>query len=242
LRRIIDASEHHVTHQGEDDGVGVQRAQPAERSPRQPEIELPEVELRGDEDAHQHAHGTPDDGGEHELTHNAVVEYDRNLTVSQGGDQCDMESVRTSAEGVPIRGVSSASGSNASLSELPKRRRECSRRKKTTKVKTRQRQIVRVSGTTDMVGKWLRKTGQWNGQLLQQKGSSFHSEGVSLTSFDRMGIRNKSGLQRRKTSDSNYKFRAIHEQPAIRKYSNKMHIQQLNEADTTCDGTHDQSD
>jgi len=48
------------------------------------------------------------------------------------------------------RGVSSASGNNASLSGLENRLRECSRRKNSTKVKTKQRLTVRVSGTTDM--------------------------------------------------------------------------------------------
>jgi len=49
------------------------------------------------------------------------------------------------------RGFSSASGSNESRSALLTVPRACSRRKNSTKVKTRQRLIVRVRGTTGMV-------------------------------------------------------------------------------------------
>ena len=53
------------------------------------------------------------------------------------------------------RGASSARGSNESRSALLSRPRDCSRRKNTTKVKTRQRLIVRVRGTTAMVVGWV---------------------------------------------------------------------------------------
>ena len=58
----------------------------------------------------------------------------------------------------PIRGVSSAKGKSASLSVLPKRRRVCSRKKKMIKVNTKQRLIVRVRGTTDILLGYLVKT------------------------------------------------------------------------------------
>ena len=48
------------------------------------------------------------------------------------------------------RAISSSNGSKASLSADPKRGRACSRRKKITNVKTRQRLMVRVSGMTAM--------------------------------------------------------------------------------------------
>jgi hypothetical protein len=76
LRRVVDAGEHHVADEGEDDGVGVQWAQPAEAQPGLAEVGLPEVELGRDEDADQHAHDAPDKGREQELPDNLVVEVD----------------------------------------------------------------------------------------------------------------------------------------------------------------------
>ena len=85
LGGVIDAGEHHVADEGEDDGVGVQRAQTAERQPRRGEVQLPEVELGRDEDAHQHPDRAPDDGGEEELADDAVVIFDRDFLAGHGG-------------------------------------------------------------------------------------------------------------------------------------------------------------
>ena len=57
---------------------------------------------------------------------------------------------RESAGAGTTRGVSAASGRSESRSAPLNRRRECSRRKKTTKVNTRHKLMVRVSGTTVM--------------------------------------------------------------------------------------------
>jgi len=73
LRRVVDARKHHVAHEGEDDGVGVQWAQPPKGEPRQVEVEPPEIELRGHEDADQHAHRPPNHTGEDELPDDLVV-------------------------------------------------------------------------------------------------------------------------------------------------------------------------
>ena len=76
LRRVVDAGEHHVADEGEDDRVGVQRPQPAEGQPRQVEVDPPEVELTGDQNADEHAHDAPEDGGEQELADDLVVVVD----------------------------------------------------------------------------------------------------------------------------------------------------------------------
>ena len=75
LRRVVDAGEHHVADKGEDDGVGVERAESAETQPGLAEVGLPEVELGRDEHADEHADGAPDDGCEHELPHDPVGEF-----------------------------------------------------------------------------------------------------------------------------------------------------------------------
>ena len=76
LGGVVDAGEHHVADEGEDDRVGVQRAEAAEGGPGEFEVEEVPVELGGDENADEHADEAPDDGGEHEETRRAVVEFD----------------------------------------------------------------------------------------------------------------------------------------------------------------------
>ena len=77
LRRVVDAREHHVADEREDDGVGVQRAQAAEGQPRQPEVRLPERQLRGDDHAHEQRHDAPDHRGDGEGADDRVVVDDR---------------------------------------------------------------------------------------------------------------------------------------------------------------------
>src|SRR5690606_1342517 len=76
LGGVVDAGKQHVADEGEDDGVGVQRSQAAEGEARQVEVDAPEVELRGDEHADQHADRAPNDGGDQELSDDLVVVVD----------------------------------------------------------------------------------------------------------------------------------------------------------------------
>ena len=87
LRGIVDAGEHHIADEGENDGVGVQRAQTPEGQPRQVKIQLPVTELCSDDHSDQHAHRTPDDGGEQELPDDLVVEFDGYFFVGHGDGQ-----------------------------------------------------------------------------------------------------------------------------------------------------------
>jgi 23S rRNA (cytosine1962-C5)-methyltransferase len=84
LRGVVDTGEHHVADEGEDDGVGVKRTETPEGEPGEIEVEAPVVELRGDEHADEHADGAPDDGGEHEVPDNLVVELDGDFAVLHG--------------------------------------------------------------------------------------------------------------------------------------------------------------
>ena len=58
LRRVVDAGEHHVADEREDDRVGVQRAQAPEGQVRR-QVRLPEGELQRDEHADEHADDAP---------------------------------------------------------------------------------------------------------------------------------------------------------------------------------------
>ena len=59
LHAVVRRREQRAAAEGEDDGVGVQRPQPAIGQPRYVEIELGPEQLRGDDHAHQHAHDAP---------------------------------------------------------------------------------------------------------------------------------------------------------------------------------------
>jgi hypothetical protein len=84
LRRVVDAGEDHIADEGEDDGVGVQRAQTTERQFGQ-HIELREGELGGDDDAHQHADDAPQHREAEELPDDVVVVMDLFHRLGVGG-------------------------------------------------------------------------------------------------------------------------------------------------------------
>ena len=73
LHDVVRGGEDRAAPEGEDDGVGVQRAQAAEGEPRQVEVQGREQQLGGDDDAHQHADHPPDHGHQRELPDDLVV-------------------------------------------------------------------------------------------------------------------------------------------------------------------------
>ena len=73
LHRVVDAGEADVAAEREDHGVGVQRAQPAERGVGQAQVGGPPGELERDGHTHEHAHDRPEDGGAEEQAHDIVV-------------------------------------------------------------------------------------------------------------------------------------------------------------------------
>ena len=62
LRRVVDAREDHVADEREDDRVGVQRAEPAEREVRQPKLARGNASWSATNSADQHADHAPHDG------------------------------------------------------------------------------------------------------------------------------------------------------------------------------------
>src|SRR5690606_38585583 len=87
LGGVVDAGEGHVADEGEDDRVGVERAEAAEGEVgnalaleeadgdrfEEFAVHLPPGELGGADHAAEHADDGPGDGGDHELPHRAVV-------------------------------------------------------------------------------------------------------------------------------------------------------------------------
>ena len=63
LHRVVDAGEADVPAEREDHRVGVQRPQPPERGPRQPEVRRPPGDLQGDPDARPACPTTAHDHG-----------------------------------------------------------------------------------------------------------------------------------------------------------------------------------
>ena len=76
LGGVIDAGKEHVADKGEDGGVRVKRTEPAKGDVAGAEVDLPEGELQRDDDADKHANYAPEDGGDHELADDAVIELD----------------------------------------------------------------------------------------------------------------------------------------------------------------------
>jgi hypothetical protein len=73
LHGVVDPGEDRVARKGEDDGVGVERSQPAEGEKRQLEVEKGRRQLEGDDHAHQHAHDAPDQGHQRESADDGIV-------------------------------------------------------------------------------------------------------------------------------------------------------------------------
>ena len=73
LHDVVGGGEQGAAAEGEDDRVGVQRAQPAEGQPRQVEVERRPEQLGGDQHAHRHADDAPDHGHHGELPDDLVV-------------------------------------------------------------------------------------------------------------------------------------------------------------------------
>ncbi len=84
LRGVVDAGEDRVAGEGEDDGVGVERAQAPERQERG-EIGVGPRHLDGDDHAHQHAHDPPQDGREQEFPDDGVIVTERLEPHGRGG-------------------------------------------------------------------------------------------------------------------------------------------------------------
>ena len=72
LHDVVAGGEERAAAEGEDHRVGVQRAQPAVAEPRDAVGEVGKGELRGDDDAHQHAHHPPQHRGEREAAHRII--------------------------------------------------------------------------------------------------------------------------------------------------------------------------
>ena len=62
LDHVKRGTDQRTTTKGENDRVGVQRSQPAVGQPGYVEVQLWQPQLRGDNDADQHANDTPDNG------------------------------------------------------------------------------------------------------------------------------------------------------------------------------------
>ena len=72
LHRVVGAAEDDVAAEREDDGVRVQRAEPAEGEVRR-QVQRRHEEHGRDQDADEHADHGPDDGGEEEQPRGSVV-------------------------------------------------------------------------------------------------------------------------------------------------------------------------
>jgi len=73
LSRVVGPGEERVPREGEDDRVGMERAEPAEREPGNVEVEGRVGELEGDQKPHQHPDQAPDEGGKHEFSDNGII-------------------------------------------------------------------------------------------------------------------------------------------------------------------------
>jgi hypothetical protein len=73
LARVVDGREDRVAGEGEDGGVGVQRAQAPERELRQAKAHLRQHQHHGQPQTDQRRDHTPDGRRERELTHDGVV-------------------------------------------------------------------------------------------------------------------------------------------------------------------------
>ena len=73
LHDVVRGREQRRAAEREDHGVGVQRTEPAVGQPRDVEVERRPRELRGDDDADQHADDSPHDGHHRELANDRVV-------------------------------------------------------------------------------------------------------------------------------------------------------------------------
>ena len=73
LEGVVDPHEDRVPDEGEDHGVGVERAEAAVRGEGQSEVRRRVKQIDGDQQAHEHAHHAPDDGGNGELLDDPVV-------------------------------------------------------------------------------------------------------------------------------------------------------------------------
>ncbi len=76
LGRVVDAREHHVADEGEDDGVGVQRADAREGQVLHAQVGLPEGQLAGGQEADQHPDDAEQDRCEDEPPDDGVVVFD----------------------------------------------------------------------------------------------------------------------------------------------------------------------
>jgi hypothetical protein len=73
LYHVIRGRHQRGAAEGEDDGIGVQRAQATEAGPRQIEVELRPYQLCGKDDTEEHAHDAPHHCHDRELPNYLVV-------------------------------------------------------------------------------------------------------------------------------------------------------------------------
>ncbi len=85
LDHIERGAHQRAAAEGEDDGIGVQRAQPAVAEPRQIEVERGPEQLSGDEHARHHSHQAPNDGCDGELANDAIIVGFARMSCLHGG-------------------------------------------------------------------------------------------------------------------------------------------------------------
>ncbi len=158
LGGIIDARECHVAHEGEDDGIRMQRPDTSKGDVGQslrleePEgdrlqefpVHLPPGELGGGKDTDQHADDAPEQGGNHEPAYRSIVVGDG----GRGGHAW----TGFRFHGLPFPGPeepgASPRGSSESRSRLLSRRRRYSPAKQQMKIPARQLLIRIVRART----------------------------------------------------------------------------------------------
>ncbi len=73
LRGVVDAGKDRVAREREDDRIGVERTQAAEREKGELEVEEGGGKLQGNDHAHQHADDAPDQGHQREFSDDGIV-------------------------------------------------------------------------------------------------------------------------------------------------------------------------
>lgn len=125
LERVVNAGEHHVANEGEDNGVGVKGAQPAEGEPSGVCVCLPESELGCGEHSDCHADNAPKQGRDAELAHDFVVVVDSDFVWGGSGFEGAATAVHDEwFSGLPYRlgGENRPEGGGARLLGFPRPR------------------------------------------------------------------------------------------------------------------------
>ena len=115
-QRVVDAGEDEVAGEGKHHGIGVQWTQAPEGGVGQVQVGRPPRELKREDDADQHAHGTPDDRGDEELFDDGFVDIGRavhrgwDVGIGRGGHRretsAQLEStIRATRSGPPLEGA-----------------------------------------------------------------------------------------------------------------------------------------